>query len=280
MNEKSKNEKKIIKLQEEIKEAMHAEHYRIMGELIHSHLHTLERGSEAIEVTNYYDEQQRKITIPLDRWLSPLENAQRYFKKYQKFKNSPIAIRTQMEQAVEEIRYLESLLFQLEGASLGDIDEIRAELSSGGYLKEKAQQKQKNRKDQKTQVYRCLSSEGVLILVGKNNVQNEYITNRIAHASDTWLHTKDIPGSHVVIRAASFSAQTLKEAAILAAYYSKAKQSSNVPVDYTLIRHVSKPKGAKPGYVIYEKQRTVYVTPEEHQVKQIQMVKESFERLK
>jgi predicted ribosome quality control (RQC) complex YloA/Tae2 family protein len=280
VNEKVKNERKIIKLQEEQQEAMQAEHYRMMGELIHSHLHSVVRGIEAIEVTNYYDDHQRQITIPLDPLLSPLDNAQRYFKKYQKFKNSPIAIQVQLQQAKEEIRYLESLLFQLEGASLEDIKEIRSELVTGGYLKEKAIQNPKIRKDHKTQIHKFTSSEGVSILVGKNNMQNDYITNHIAHASDTWLHTKDIPGSHVVIRAASFSEQTLKEAAMLAAYYSKAKQSSNVPVDYTLIRHVSKPKGAKPGYVIYDKQRTVFVTPEEHLIKQLQIVKESFERLK
>ena len=280
VNEKVKNERKIIKLQQEQQEAMQAEHYRMMGELIHSHLHRLVRGIEAIEVTNYYDELQRHITIPLDPLLSPLDNAQRYFKKYQKFKNSPIAIQMQLQQAKEEIRYLESLLFQLDGASLEDIKEIRSELVTEGYLKEKVMQNPKIRKEHKTQIHKFTSSEGVSILVGKNNMQNEYITNHIAHASDTWLHTKDIPGSHVVIRAASFSEQTLKEAAMLAAYYSKAKQSSNVPVDYTLIRHVSKPKGAKPGYVIYDKQRTVFITPEEHQIKQLQIVKESFERLK
>lgn len=107
------------------------------------------------------------------------------------------------------------------------------------------------------------------ILVGKNNKQNEYLTNKLASSGDTWLHTKDIPGSHVVIRGRDFSEQTLKEAALLAAYYSKAQNGSQVPVDYTLVKHVKKPSGAKPGFVIYEQQRTLYVTPDENSVRRL-----------
>lgn len=273
-NEKNKNEKKLEKLRETMEEAKDADRYRVLGELLNAHLHTFERGAETVEVVNYYDEEQRAVSIPLDPLLTPSENAQRYFKKYQKMRNSLAAVEEQIAQAHEEIRYAETLLQQLEGAGLGDIEEIRAELVAGGYLRDRTpKHARKSRKSDKPQVHSYLSSENVPIYVGRNNTQNDYITNRLAHPSDTWLHTKDIPGSHVVIRADAFGDATLSEAANLAAYYSKAKQSSLVPVDYTLVRHVKKPSGAKPGFVIYDKQKTLFVTPDEAAVRDMKPLK-------
>ncbi|MCI3921520.1 NFACT family protein [Paenibacillus sp. TRM 82003] len=273
-NEKSKNEKKLEKLRETLDDAKDADRYRVQGELLNAYLHTFERGANAVEVVNYYDEEQRALSIPLDPLLTPSENAQRYFKKYQKMKNSLLAVEEQIAQAHEEIRYTDTLLQQLEGAGLGDVEEIRAELVEGGYLRDRAPKHgRKARKNDKPQVHGYMSSENVPIYVGRNNAQNDYLTNRIGHPSDTWLHTKDIPGSHVLIRADAFGDATLSEAANLAAYYSKAKQSSLVPVDYTLVRHVKKPSGAKPGFVIYDKQKTLFVTPDEAAVRQMRPLK-------
>ncbi|HZG54961.1 Rqc2 family fibronectin-binding protein [Paenibacillus sp.] len=273
-NERSKNEKKLEKLADTLEEARDADRYRVFGELLNAYMHTFAKGADAVEVANYYDEAQASVTIPLDPLLTPSENAQRYFKKYQKMKNSLAVVEEQMAQAREEIAYMELLLQQLEGASLQDIEEIRAELVEGGYLRHRGgKDARRARKNDKPAVHAYESSEGVPIYVGRNNAQNDYITNRLARPSDTWLHTKDIPGSHVVIRGDAFGDVTLAEAANLAAYYSKAKQSSLVPVDYTLVRHVKKPSGAKPGFVIYDKQKTLFVTPDEARVRALRPLK-------
>lgn len=268
-NEKSKNIKKLTKLEQDLNEAEDAERYRIWGELLLSSLHTIHKGDASVELVNYYDEEGRTETIPLDPLLTPSENAQRYFKRYNKFKNSLAVIDEQKRLAQGEITYLEGLLQQLHDASLSDIDEIREELTQQGYLRDRGKKGKKKKKSDKPTLHLYTSSEGIEIYVGKNNLQNEYVTNRLAKPNDTWLHTKDIPGSHVVIRSDSYGDATLNEAAQLAAYFSQAKQSSSVPVDCTLIRHVRKPSGAKPGFVIYDHQRTLFVTPDEQLIKRL-----------
>ncbi|HZG77717.1 MAG TPA: NFACT RNA binding domain-containing protein [Paenibacillus sp.] len=275
VNERNKNEKKIEKLRETMEDAKDADRYRIYGELLNAYMHTFARGDAAVEVVNYYDEEQRTVAIPLDPLLTPSENAQRYFKKYQKMRNSLGVVEEQMAQARDEIRYMDILLQQLEGASLADIEEIRSELVEGGYLRRRGADKgpKRGKKNDKPSVHAYRSSEDVPIYVGRNNLQNDYITNRLAHPNDTWLHTKDMPGSHVVIRADSFGDATLAEAANLAAYFSKGQQSSLVPVDYTLVRHVKKPSGAKPGFVIYDKQKTLFVTPDESKIRELRPLK-------
>lgn len=209
------------------------------------------------------------MTIPLDPLLNPSDNAQRYFKKYNKYKNSLAVIDEQLEKTHEEIRYMDNLLQQLAHASMNDIEEIREELVQQGYLRDRVKKGKKKKKNDRPTLHVYTSSEGIELLVGKNNLQNEYVTNRLAGPNDTWLHTKDIPGSHVVIRAEQFGDTTLEEAAQLAAYFSQAKQSSSVPVDATLIRHVRKPSGAKPGFVIYDHQRTLFITPDEELIKKL-----------
>lgn len=266
-NEKSKNIKKLANLEQDLNEAEDAERYRIWGELLLSSLHTMHKGDASVELVNYYDDEQRAETIPLDPLLTPSENAQRYFKRYNKFKNSLAVIDEQKRLAHAEVTYLEGLLQQLHDASLSDIDEIREELTQQGYLRDRSKKGKKKKKSDKPTLHLYTSSEGIEIYVGKNNLQNEYVTNRLGKPNDTWLHTKDIPGSHVVIRSDSFGDATLNEAAQLAAYFSQAKQSSSVPVDCTLIRHVRKPSGAKPGFVIYDHQRTLFVTPDEQLIK-------------
>ncbi|TFE31830.1 Rqc2 family fibronectin-binding protein [Cohnella luojiensis] len=270
LNEIAKNEKKLIKLQDTLKEAEGADLVRRMGELLTAHLHAFKRGDKFVEVTDYYEEEQPIRSIPLDPLLTPNENAQRYFRKYNKQKNSRAVVTEQMDSTKTELAYLASVLQGLESATPNDIGEIREELIEQGYIRERGVKRGMRKKKKDAPSILCYtSSEGIPIYVGKNNTQNDYVTNRLAMSSDTWLHTKDIPGSHVLIRSAEYGEATLHEAAVLAAYYSKARASSSVPVDYTRIRNVRKPNGAKPGFVIYDGQKTLFVTPDETLVQQM-----------
>lgn len=262
INEKSKNEKKLIKLEETIVEAQDADKYRIIGELLTSSMHLITKGDKKVEVINYYDEDQAMLEVSLDPQLSPSENVQRYFKRYTKSKNSVVAVQEQIKTTQAEIMYFDTLLQQIADADMNDIEEIREELISEGYLRDRNKKARRTNKKSEPRPLTFHSSEGIPIYVGKNNVQNDYITNKLARSNDTWLHTKDIPGSHVVIRSSTYGNQTLQEAAQCAAYFSQAKASSSVPVDYTLIKHVRKPNGAKPGFVIYEQQKTLFITPD------------------
>ncbi len=272
-NELQKNKKKRKILQKTIEEAQTADQYRIMGELLIANLHQVQRGDAELETINYYEPEQPLIKIPLDAGKSPSDNAQSYFKKYNKLKNSLSHAEEQLKLTEAEIEYLENLLHQLEDATIQDLEEIREELEQEGYVRKKASSR-RSKKNSRPALLRYVSSDGTPIYVGKNNLQNEYLTNRLARPADTWLHTKDIPGSHVVIRSSNYSDATLEEAAMLAAYYSKGKESSQVPVDYTLIKHVRKPSGAKPGFVIYDHQKTIYVTPDAKKIQSMQMEQE------
>ncbi|WP_338753935.1 NFACT family protein [Bacillus sp. FJAT-52991] len=261
-NEKEKNETKLGKLKHTLEEAENADHFQLIGELLTAHLYAVKKGMTEVEVINYYDEEGGTIIIPLDPRKTPSENAQKYFSKYQKAKNALLVVQEQIEKTHEEIRYFDSLLQQIESASPKDIEEMREELAEEGYIKLKATKKKKTA-NKKPDIEAFTASDGTLLYVGKNNKQNDYLTNKFARRDEIWLHTKDIPGSHVVIRSEEPSDQTILEAANLAAFFSKAKDSSSVPVDFTKVRHVKKPNGAKPGFVIYDNQQTVYVTPNE-----------------
>jgi predicted ribosome quality control (RQC) complex YloA/Tae2 family protein len=267
--EKNKNEKKIEKLENTLQEAKDADLFRLYGELITASMHQMKRGDTELVTVNWYDEAGAMITIPLDPLKTPSENLQSYYKRYNKAKNSMQVVGEQIEQAQTEIAYLDGLLVQLAHATLKDAEEIREELVEQGYMRDRKKRGPRKKKDVRPELEAYQSTDGTDILVGKNNKQNEYLTNKLAAPYETWLHTKDIPGSHVVIRAREFSDQTLLEAANLAAYFSRAQQGSQVPVDYTLIRHVKKPSGSKPGYVIYEQQRTLYVTPDSGLIRQL-----------
>jgi predicted ribosome quality control (RQC) complex YloA/Tae2 family protein len=260
-NERDKNVNKITKLEQTLEDAQQADRYQLLGELLTSNLYAVERGMTEVSVVNYYDENGESVMIPLNPQKSPSDNAQNYFSRYQKAKNAIKIVHGQIEKAQEEIVYLEQLLQQLESASTKDVEEIREELEEEGYLKVRKQTKKK-KANTKPVLEHYTSTDGTQILVGKNNKQNDYLTNRIAGREEVWLHTKDIPGSHVVIKSQNPSEQTIKEAANIAAYFSKARESSSVPVDFTEVKLVKKPKGAKPGFVIYEGQQTVYVTPD------------------
>jgi predicted ribosome quality control (RQC) complex YloA/Tae2 family protein len=265
-NEMEKNAKKIEKLKQTLEIASKADQFQLYGELLTANMYSLQKGMQEIEVVNYYDENEATVTIQLDPLKTPSENAQRYFSKYQKAKNSIAIVEEQIRLAEEEYSYFDTLWQQLMSASIRDIAEIREELVEEGYIREKQKKKLKNQNYGKPQIETYWASDGTEILVGKNNKQNDYLTNKLAARDEIWLHTKDIPGSHVVIRSKNPEETTIIEAATLAAYFSKAKLSSSVPVDYTKVRFVKKPNGAKPGFVIYENQQTIYVTPDEEKV--------------
>jgi predicted ribosome quality control (RQC) complex YloA/Tae2 family protein len=266
INEKEKNEKKIEKLESTLREAEKADQLQRFGELLTANLYAAKKGMKEIEVIDYYDEMGGTVAIPLDPRKTPSENAQKYFSKYQKAKNSVSIVIEQIEKAREEVLYFENLLQQVQSASPKDIQEIREELVEGGYIRDRQKRNAKKSANAKPILDHYLSSDGTEMIVGKNNKQNDYLTNKLAARDEIWLHTKDIPGSHVVIRSKEPSEATVHEAAKLAAYFSKARNSSSVPVDYTKVRYVKKPSGAKPGFVIYDNQMTVYVTPEEELV--------------
>ncbi|GKU82413.1 NFACT family protein [Niallia sp. NCCP-28] len=266
VNERDKNEKKIKKLKRSLQEAENAEQYQLLGELLTANIYAAKKGMKEIEVANYYHPDGEMVTISLDPRKTPSENAQKYFTRYQKAKNSIDIIKEQINLAEKELAYFDTLLQQIISASPKDIQEIREELIEEGYLRERQKKQTKKQQNIRPVLDQYIASDTTEILVGKNNKQNDYLTNKVAARDEIWLHTKDIPGSHVVIRSKEPSEETIIEAAKLAAYFSKAKQSSSVPVDYTLVRHVKKPSGAKPGFVIYDNQQTVYVTPDEDTV--------------
>ena len=265
-NERKKNINKLQKLEKDYKETNRAKEYREKGEVLTAYMHQVQQGQTSVELENFYNDNEL-IKIELDAQKSPAANAQWYFSRYQKMKNRKMHLETQIPQTNQEIDYIDSILAQLEIASSDDIDEIREELRDQGYLKKQRANRKKKKKSTGPEKY--YASDGTLIYVGKNNNQNDQLTMKTARKNEWWLHTKDIPGSHVVIRSDKPSEETIEEAAILAAYFSKYRLSSSVPVDYTQIKHVHKPNGAKPGFVIYDNQNTVFVTPNQKKVKQM-----------
>lgn len=257
-NELSKGKKKLGKQEKELAATKEADDYRIKGEVLTAYMHMIEQGQEEITLPNFYDNES-DITISLDPQLSPAENSQRLFSRYRKLESRKDALTKLIITTKSTNEYLESTLTQLDIASPEDVPEIRQELIEEGYIKKK--RKQRNKKVKKAKPRHFISNDGDEILVGRNNKQNDELTLRKASKSHVWLHTKEIPGSHVIIQNDNPSEETIIEAAELAAYFSKARSSSNVPVDYVDVKQVHKPNGAKPGFVIYEGQQTVYVTP-------------------
>ncbi|CAM3248764.1 NFACT RNA binding domain-containing protein [Vagococcus fessus] len=259
--------KKIKAKQKKFKQSLldteNAEVFRQKGELLTTFLHEVPRGAKSVTVDNYYEE-NTPITISLREDLSPSQNAQKYFQKYGKLKNSVKIIEEQLKIAEQEVNYLDSVLSQLELATPSEVDYIKEELISEKYIRPTKQQKAK--KNQKSKPEKYMSTDGTIILVGKNNLQNDQLTLKTADKNHYWLHAKDIPGSHVIVQSAEPSEKTLIEAANLAAYYSKFRLSSSVPVDYVRVKHIKKPNGSKPGYVIYENQKTLFVTPDKETV--------------
>ncbi|MDW7650222.1 MAG: NFACT RNA binding domain-containing protein [Bacillota bacterium] len=253
-------EKKLRLQEAELKEMEGADVYRINGELLTASIHLIRPGMREVCVPNYYSETQDAIQISLDPALSPQANAQRYFKKYRKLKDGEKILTRRIRETREELTYLDSIAAAAEHADLESLREIRDEMEQAGLIRTKAEKKKST--DSVSIPLHFVSVNGIDIYVGRNNRQNDHLTLKFASPRDTWLHTKDIPGAHVIVRDPSPPEETLLEAAKLAARFSRAAASANVPVDYTLVKHVKKPKGAKPGMVIYGHQKTVFVTPD------------------
>lgn len=250
------------RLSEDLLKAENSEDLRLYGELLTANIHLIQPGMKSVEVTNYYD--GSTLTIPLDVKLSPSKNAQHYFKKYGKSKTAIKEKQIQLDENEAEIKYLESVLSFLENMDdVVEIESIRAELVETGYVRRRRQAGGFKEKKYKPAPYRYTLSNGMSVLVGRNNKENDILTFKTAGNKDLWLHTKDIPGSHVIVQSGGveLDEEAVWEAAAIAAYHSKARTSENVPVDYVQIKYVKKPAGAKPGMVIFTNNRTVYVNP-------------------
>jgi len=252
-----------------LKECEDKEKYKLYGELITANIYAIEKGLKEIKVINYYSETLDSISISLDVNKTPSQNIQAYYKRYNKLKKSEESAKDQINQNKEELEYLNSVITNILNVdNYNEIEDIKKELIETGYIKFK--KSNKNNKTKLTKPMHYVSSDGFDIYVGKNNIQNDYLSLKFSNKNDLWLHTKNIPGSHVVIKAnGKIPNKTLEEAANLAAYYSKSKNSSNVPVDYTEIRNLKKPNGAKPGMVIYYTNQTVFITPKEPSLEKI-----------
>lgn len=264
-------EKKISIFNASLRDVADREKLKLYGELITANIYCIPQGSKSARVLNYYSEIEEYLDIPLNEYQSPQENAQRYFKKYAKAKSTHLNVTHQLEETLSELKYLESVQTMLDNCgSRIEIDEIRQELADQGYIKSTVKGN-KRKQDKPSAPLEFMSCDGFQIFVGKNNKQNDLLTLKLAASGDIWLHTKNIPGSHVIIRTdrKTVPGSTLVEAATLAAYHSSAKMSYNVPVDYTPVKNVKKPSGAKPGMVIYENFKTINVTPEEEKVLKI-----------
>lgn len=253
--------RKLSKQQIELKNCENREQLRICGDLLQANLYRIERGSEYVDVENFYDENYGNLRIKLNPAISPAANAQKYYKDYQKAKNAENVLTEQIKKGHNDLLYVESVLDTvIRAENERDLAQIREELTEQGYLH---RQKGKQKSPSAFPPYEFVSSDGFKILVGRNNRQNDKLTLKMADKNDIWLHTKDIHGSHAVVFAdgRQISDTAIYEAARIAAYHSKAQNSSRVPVDYTLIKYVSKPNGAKPGMVIYVNNKTLYVDP-------------------
>ncbi|MDX8287260.1 NFACT family protein [Staphylococcus pseudintermedius] len=260
-----KYQNKLSKLVDEQAGTEEKENQQLYGELITANIYQLKPGARQLETVNYYTGEN--VTIPLNPQKSPAENAQYYYKQYNRMKTRERELTHQITLTEENIAYFENIAQQLSHIQVHEIDDIREELAEQGFIKQKKQQKKK--KQQKIQLQSYVSTDGDTILVGKNNKQNDYLTNKRAQKSHLWFHTKDIPGSHVVILNDAPSDKTIEEAAMIAAYFSKAGQSGQIPVDYTTIRNVHKPSGSKPGFVTYDNQKTLYATPDYDMIRRL-----------
>ncbi|PAK64379.1 hypothetical protein B9K00_06200 [Staphylococcus caprae] len=260
-----KQQDKLSKLIDEYESAKDKETQQLYGELITANIYRIKQGDESVTALNYYTGEE--VTIPLNPTKSPSVNAQYYYKQYNRLKTREHELDHQIQLTKENIDYFSNIEQQLDHITVDDIDDIRDELADQGFMKQRKNHKKKKNAQIKLQTYR--SSDGDTILVGKNNKQNDYLTNKKAQKSHIWFHTKDIPGSHVVILNNHPSEETIKEAAMIAGYFSKAGNSGQIPVDYTEIRNVHKPSGAKPGFVTYDNQKTLYATPDYDKIQQM-----------
>lgn len=250
------------RLREDLLKAENSESLRLYGELLTANIHQVRPGDKSASVINYYD--GSTVNIPLDPRLSPSKNAQQYFKKYGKAKTAVKEKQLQLRTNESDIKYLDSVMSYLKNASdVSEIEALRRELEETGYLRKRKIPGGFKEKKISSKPYRYILPGGCEVLVGRNNKENDILTFKTASSRDIWMHTKDIPGSHVIVKTSceEISDEDLYAAASIAAYHSKGRESENVPVDYVRVKYVKKPAGAKPGMVIFTNNKTVWVDP-------------------
>ena len=262
-------DKKVKILNQTLKDCKTKGIYKLNGELLTANIYSLKKGDKVASLINYYSENSEYVQIKLDEQKTPSQNIQYYYKKYNKFKIAEEMALIQMNLTKNELNYLHSVLTNIINVeNYNGIEDIKNELIETEYITVKKHNKAKKAKPTKPMHF--ISSDGIDIYVGRNNIQNDLLTLKLANKSDMWLHTKDIPGSHVIIKTIdNIPETTLLEAGNLSAFYSKSQNSSSVPVDYTQVRNVKKPSGAKPGMVIYTTNKTIYVTPIESTLERV-----------
>jgi predicted ribosome quality control (RQC) complex YloA/Tae2 family protein len=264
----------LSKIQEELLESTEREKYKIYADLIQSNIHIIPKGAAIVKLSNFYDAEQSTIEIPLDVKLSPAANAQKYYKKYAKLKAASKILKEQIAEAQNEIFYLESIIVSLNLVNeFDELEEIKDELTKNGYIK-KPSGKKKIENGKKTKSLHYLSSDGFDIYVGKNNQQNEYLTTSFAKKDDLWFHAKNIPGSHVIVKAqnSEIPESTIIEAAYLAALFSKKNMERKVDVDFTKRVFVKKPKDTKYGFVNYDNFKTITIDLNEFDATKIRKI--------
>lgn len=258
-----KLDKKIFIFKNSLRESTNKDDYKLYGDLISSYIYMLKGGEESLTVQNYFSEDLKEVTIELNPKLTASQNIENYYKKFKKLKKSETINQNNIMESEREIEYLNSVLLNLDKAeNSNDIEEIKSELFKSGYIKLKNKNKKENEIIKSTP-YHYMTSNGVSIYVGKNNIQNEFLTFKFSKKDFLWFHTKNIPGSHVILAHTNPNDKLIEIAGKLASFYSKASSSSNVPVDYTKVKNIKKMPHSKPGMVIYSSNNTVYITPPE-----------------
>ncbi len=248
-------------LKETLKECAEKDKYKINGDLLTSFIYSIKKGDSECKLLNFYNEKEEEyITIKLDPNKTPSENIQKYYKKYNKLKASESHASLELEKNNKEIEYLSSVLTNILNAeSYDEIEEIKNELVLTNYIRHRKKDKKSKTKSSKPLMF--MSSDNIEIYVGKNNIQNDYLSLKFANKNYLWLHAKDIPGSHVIVCSFDVPDKTLEEAAVIAGYYSKGKAENKLSVDYTKVKELKKPNGAKPGMVIYHTNNTIVIQP-------------------
>lgn len=255
---------KEYKLNSVLEDCSKKDEFKFKGDLLTSYIYMIKKGQNEITLQNFYSENTDEyITIPLDENKGPSENVQYFYKKYNKLKKSEEGAYEQLEKNEEELKYLNSVITNIENCdSYEDIDSIKKELIETGYLRFK-NTGGKPKKEKENKPLKFTTSSGIDIYVGKNNIQNDYLSLKFANKNHYWFHAKDIPGSHVILTTNSPTLRDIEEAAIIASYYSKGKNSSKVNIDYTLVKNLKKPSQSKPGMVIYHTNSSLIVKPSE-----------------
>lgn len=263
--------RKLANREQELKDCADKEQYKLYGDLISSNLYRLERGAPYYDLENYYDD-NKSIRIPADVLLTPNQNAQKYYKEYRKKQVAEAKLRGFIDEARAEADYFDTVADALSRAQTdSEISEIKSELALQGYIK-KSSDKTKNQKALKP--IQLKTRDGFNVLVGRNNIMNDRLTLKTAKNYDTWFHTQSVAGSHVICETSGkeITDEAIHDCAVIAAYYSKARESSNVAVDYTLVKNIKKPNGAKFGFVVYETYNTEFATPTIEEIEELKNV--------